>query len=173
MPKPKNVMVCMYGDTNPTVPRQSYNDNLFTRYNLGTPKLSESDFYNLCIRDGIPNAPEKPISIYGFMNTRYSYADANSISEVVSLFEMDDNIQIVTSDVLVRRNTDGVEYLMYRYVHVSDLPNVPFFVRDSAIPSLNFMQEDAALEQQMKRLHTSGHIIFHIAKPLLIAEGDI
>lgn len=173
MSEPKNVMVCVGGGKNPKIPRQSYNSHLFTRYNIGMDAMGEADFYNLGIRRGIPKNPDKHIFIYGFINSRYSYVDENSIREIVSFFERDEDIQVVTSDILIRTDIDGVEHLSHRCIHMSDLPNVPFFVRDSAAKSLNFSQGDSIFEKQLKNLQASGHIIFHIAKPLLVAEGAI
>ena len=145
-------------------PKQNYS-NLFTQFNIPSILKSESDpmFFNKIARNDASDSIPNNIEIYGFMEGAWSYAQENSIQHIVDFFQQDSQISIVVCDVII----DKGDYKTQQYVHPLTIQNnIPFFIRQSIVNKINFINEPNAIHEQLKRLQQE-HIIFHIAAPLL------
>ena len=56
----------------------------------------------------------------------------------------------------------------YQYIHPQSLTNnVPFFIKKSIKNKIQFVNEKLLFQNQLNKLQQEGHIIFHIASPLI------
>ena len=169
MSKPPNVLVssgrCITGHT----PQQSYGDKLFTTFNL-VGKLSDADFYNEAVKHTEINEVSE-FGIYGFMSGQYKYTSNDSIQKIVNLFQLHSQIDVVVCDVLTTNHT----FELYKYVHPQSIENTPFFITHAIKNKINFANDPLLFKLQLKDLQKQGHIIFHIAEPLLtlVPESNV
>ena len=161
MPKSPNVLVssgrCITGHT----PQQSYGDKLFTTFNLVGP-LSDADFYNEAVKHTEINGVSE-FGIYGFMLGEYKYTSNDSIQKIVNLFQIHSQIDVVICDILNTRNA----FESYQYIHPQSIENTPFFITSDIKNKINFTNDPLLFKLQLQDLQKQGHIIFHIAEPLL------
>ena len=166
MSEPPNVLIAVGNTTEgeiPQLPQQNYK-NIFTEINIVSFHTeSDADFYNITIQ-----APStKRVSdfyIYGFMPGNYKYTYDSSIQQVVDFFQRDDHIEIVVCDML----SINPLFNTYQYIHPHSLTNnIPFFIKKSIKNKIQFVNEKLLFQNQLNKLQQEGHIIFHIASPLI------
>tara|TARA_R110002020_G_scaffold429482_4_gene639061 strand:- start:285 stop:803 length:519 start_codon:yes stop_codon:yes gene_type:complete len=169
MSKPKNVLVAVGETPTPRLPRQDYK-NITTKYNIPlgimAPPQSDAEFFNSTIGYGLSG--DVPRHIYGFLKGAYRYSSPSSIQEIVDVFSMDDDIEIVTTDILIKNPATNAEFTDYG--HSEAIPNLPFFVRDSLIDSVSFENSNEIFHKVLQDLVSRGKKVYHIAEPLLTEE---
>ena len=169
MPKSRRVLVAVGKSPIQKLPRQDY-DNIVTKYNfpLGMPPsaMTDPDFFNDTIekRASFGQHP----SIYGFLKGGYRYASSSSLQEIVNVFDMDDDIEIVTTDILVKKLNTGAQFI--EYGHSEAIPDLPFFVKDSIIDEIAFENSTEIFKSLLDSLVKKGKKIYHIGDPLLMEE---
>ena len=159
-----NVLIGVGNNPQPKIPKQKYT-NLFTEYNISSLLEVESDamFFNRIAANNTPDAIPNDIDIYGFMEGAWSYTEENAIQKVVDFFQQDNSIEILICDVLI----DKGEYQAPQYISPFTIQNnIPFFVKQSIVNKINFVNQPNFMLNQLQRLQ-SEHVIFHIAAPLL------
>ena len=169
MSEPKNVLVAVGKGETPKLPRQNY-ENIFTKYNmpLGMPAtaMSDPDFFNLTMSEG--GGLERPPCILGFLKGNYSYASPSSVQKIVDLFSMDDDIEIVTTDVLVKKEKSGAHFT--EYCHSEAILDLPFFIKNTIVEEVNFEDSAEIFKTTLNGLVGRGKKIYHMGEPLLVAE---
>tara|TARA_B100001123_G_C15271597_1_gene1010534 strand:+ start:1402 stop:1938 length:537 start_codon:yes stop_codon:yes gene_type:complete len=170
MSKSPNVLVAVGQTQNNMgyVPQQTYR-NLFTEFNLDTAISfdNDADFYNTKIRT--PSTQGKSdFDIYGFVPGNYSYTYDDSIQTIVEFFQQDSQIDIVICDLLFIRPN----FTSYTYIHPQSENNIPFFINSSIVNKIRFVNEPQLMQKQLRELQQQGHIIFHIALPLISIHSD-
>jgi hypothetical protein len=169
MPEPKNVLVAVGATPTPKVPRQNYK-SIRTKYNIPVGLFptaqTDSEFFNSTIDYGL--ASDVLPHIYGFLKGVYHYSSPSSIQEIVDVFSMDDDIEIVTTDILVKKTASSAEFADYG--HSEAISNLPFFVKDSIIDSVRFENSTEIFQKTLQNLVTRGKKIYHIGEPLLTEE---
>lgn len=162
MSKPKNVLVLVGKmPARGFIPQQTYNDNLFTEFNI---KTTDADFYNKTIKS--PSSKNiSEFDIYGFVPGNYKYTYDYSIERIVKFFEQNDIIEIVICDILAI----NPKFTFHKYNHSASIAelNVPFFIKNSLKDKINFTQTELLFQEQLNKLHNEGHIVFHLADPLI------
>tara|TARA_R110000824_G_scaffold10866_1_gene47584 strand:+ start:72405 stop:72926 length:522 start_codon:yes stop_codon:yes gene_type:complete len=170
MSEPKNVLVAVGKGETPKLPRQNY-ENIFTKYNMpvgiAAATVPDHDFFNLTMSEGggLEDAPY----VLGFLKGNYSYSSPSSVQKIVDLFSMDDDIEIVTTDVLVSKVGNNARFI--EHGHSEAISDLPFFIRNTIVEEVSF--EDSAeifkatLEELVQRRSKK---IYHIGEPLLVAE---
>ena len=170
MSKSENVLVAVGASPAPKLPRQNY-DNIVTKYNIavGMPPaiMTDAAFFNLTIDEGAPPDYHPP-HIYGFLKGGYSYSSPSSLQEIVNVFSMDDDIEIVNTDVLVKKAATGAEFVDHG--HSEAVPDCSFFIRDSLIDKIRFEDSAQMFNKVLQSLVSEGKKIYHIGEPLLTAE---
>jgi len=159
-----NVLIGMGKHPQPKLPKQSY-ANLFTEYNMSSILQVESDtmFFNRIATQNTSADIPSDIDIYGFMEGGWSYTHENSIQKIVDFFQQDNSIDILICDVLI----DKGEYQAAQYISPFTIQNnIPFFVKQSIVSKINFINQPNFMLDQLKKLQRE-HIVFHIAEPLL------
>lgn len=169
MPEPQNVLVAVGAAPAPKLPRQNY-EHIRTKYNfpLGVPPVvrTDADFFNFTIDQG--TSSEQRPHIYGFLKGVYSYSSPSSLQQIVDVFNMHDEIEIVTTDVLVHKKASGASFIDYG--HSENIPDEPFFVKYSIVEDLRFENAPDIFQKQLETLVRKGKKIYHIGEPLLTAE---
>ena len=169
MPEPKSVVVAVGAGPALKLPRQNY-ENITTNYNfpVGIPSavITDADFFNLTIHSGISG--EKCFYIYGFLKGTYSYSSPSSLQQIVDIFNMDDEIEIVTTDVMVHKRASGASFIDYG--HSENIPNEPFFVKYPIVEDLKFENSPEIFKKPLETLVRKGKKIYHIGEPLLTTE---
>ena len=147
MSESPNVLIAVGNTTEGAIPQQNYK-NIFTEFNIASINTeSDADFY-----------------IYGFMPCNYKYTYDSSIQQIVDFFQRDDHIEIVVCDML----SINPLFNTYQYIHPQSLTNnVPFFIKQSIKNKIQFVNEKLLFQNQLNKLQQEGHIIFHIASPLI------
>jgi hypothetical protein len=171
MPKSKNVLVAVGAHPAPRLPRQNYiAEDIITRYNfplgIGGVTQPDADFFNLTIDHGM--LKEQCPDIYGFLKGSYSYSSPSSLQQIVDVFNMHDEIEIVTTDVMVHKKASGASFIDYG--HSERIPNEPFFVKCSIIEGLRFENSPEIFKKPLEDLVRKGKRIYHIGEPLLTTE---
>ena len=168
MPKSPSVLVAVGRSKKGHIPQQSYED-IVTEYNLGTVPCSDASFYNRIAKSKVTMEDTSNFCIYGFMPGYCRYTYDSSIEKIVNLFQKNDKVEFVISDYIEKNHMFDVR----KYIHPGDIGNVPFFVRDSVINKINFLEEDLLFKTQIAKLQQE-HILFHIAEPLIsfVQEGS-
>jgi len=163
MSEPPNVLIAVGNTAEGHIPQQNYK-NIFTEFNIDSfDTESDADFYNITIKapstEGVSD-----FYIYGFMPGNYKYTYDYSIQQIVDFFQRDDHIEIVTCDIL----SIHPSFNTYQYVHPQSLTNnIPFFIKKSIKNKIQFVNEKLLFQNQLNKLQQEGHIIFHIASPLI------
>jgi len=163
MSKSPNVLVSVGTLQQGSMPQQTYT-NLFTEFNIGSIQLlSNADFYNKTTHSPMTEGISS-FDIYGFMPGNYKYTYDYSIQHIVDFFQRYDEAHIVICDIL----TVYPLFTSYNYVHPqSPSKNVPFFIRGSIKNQINFVNDNLIFQNQLNQLQKNGHIVFHIADPLI------
>ena len=164
MPKLQNVLVCVGGHPTPHLPRQAY-EELVTEYNAhtGMGVLTDAEFFNSKIQEG------SSAEIYGFMPGGYYYSSAHSLQEIVDTLNMDDGIEIVTTDTVIKKKSVGAEFVEHQ--HSEEINNTAFFVTAKIAKQIAFDNKSGEMFKDcMGELVGMGNIVYHIAEPLLITE---
>ena len=165
MPQSQNVLVAMGLSDKGNVPQQTYN-NLFTEFNINTlsSSLSDADFYNKAVRSPSSQGVSD-FAIYGFLPGNYTYKYDYSMKRIVDFFQSYNQIEVVMCDIIEIYSND---FQAYQYIHPS-LPtnNIPFFIKSSIKDKIEFQNDKTIFQNQLQRLQQAGHIIFHIAEPLI------
>ena len=163
MPESPNVLIAVGNTTEGEIPQQDYK-NIFTKCNTGSFNTeSDADFYNTTIRTSSTDEGSD-FDIYGFMPGNYKYAYDSSIQQIVDFFQQDDHIEIAICDML----SINPSFKTYQYIHPQSLTNnVPFFIKKSIKNKIQFVNEKLLFQNQLNKLQQEGHIIFHIASPLI------
>jgi len=164
------VLVAVGKGETPKLPRQNY-ENIFTKYNMpfGMPAtiMSDSDFFNLTMSKG--GGLEQPPCILGFLKGNYSYSSPSSIQKIVDLFSMDDDIEIVTTDVLVNKVKSNAHFI--EYSHSEAILDLPFFIRNTIVEEVRFEDSVEIFKTTLEGLvRRNSKKIYHIGEPLLVAE---
>ena len=175
MSKSKKVLVAVGASPTPKLPRQKY-DNIFTKYNMpfGMPPeiMADPVFFNQIIDRGIQIDQgiefNPPPSIYGFLKGGYCYSSPDSLQEIVDVFNIDDDIEIVVTDILVKKADVGAEFIDYG--HSEAVPDLPFFIKDSLVNEVRFENSPEMFKKALESLVTKGKKIYHIGEPLLTSE---
>ena len=161
MSKSPNVLIasgkCITGHR----PQQSYGKKLFTTFNM-LGQFSDADFYNQAIAH-IEIEGVSEFEIYGFMAGQYKYTYHDSIQKIVNLFQRHSQIDIVVCDMIVNNNT----FEAYQYLHPQSITNSPFFINHVIKNKIKFTDDPMLYQLQLQELQQQGHIIYHIAEPLL------
>ena len=163
MSESPNVLIAVGNTTEGEIPQQNYK-NIFTEFNIASFNTeSDADFYNTTIQapstEGVSD-----FYIYGFMPGNYKYTYDSSIQQIVDFFQRDDNIETVVCDIL----SINPSFKTYQYIHPHSLTNnVPFFIKKSIKNKIQFVNEKLLFQNQLNKLQQEGHIIFHIASPLI------
>ena len=163
MSESPNVLIAVGNTTEGEIPQQNYK-NIFTEFNIASFNTkSDADFYNIATQ-----APSttgvSDFYIYGFMPGNYKYTYDSSIQQIVDFFQRDDHIEIVVCDML----SINPLFNTYQYIHPQSLTNnVPFFIKQSIKNKIQFVNEKLLFQNQLNKLQQEGHIIFHIASPLI------
>jgi len=169
MPKSRRVLVAVGKNPIQKLPRQNY-DNIVTKYNfpLGMPPsvLTDADFFNLTIEQGASFDPVP--TIYGFLKGGYCYSSSSSLQEIVNVFIMDDDIEIVTTDILAKKLDNGAQFI--EYGHSEAIPDLPFFIKDALIGNVRFENSTEIFKKALELLVKKGKKIYHIGEPLLTTE---
>jgi hypothetical protein len=169
MSEPKNVLVAVGKGETPKLPRQNY-ENIFTKYNMpvGLPAaiVPDHDFFNLTMswRGDL----EYPPYILGFLKGNYSYSSPSSVQKIVDLFSMDDDIEIVITDVLVKKIESNARFT--EHGHSEAIPDLPFFIKNTLIEEVSFEDSAEIFKATLEGLVRKGKKIYHIGEPLLVAE---
>ena len=165
MSESPNVMLAVGEHTSPSLPKQNYS-NLFTEFNIPTalqPPASNPAFFNRIANNNTHDDIPNEIEIYGFMEGNWKFTHNNSVQQIVSFFQQHDQIGIIICDIVI----DKGSYQAQQYINPASFENnMPFFIRKSIASSINFLEEENFIYQQLKRLREQ-YIIFHIAEPLL------
>ena len=163
MPELKNVLVVVGAHPAPHLPKQKY-ENLVTLYNeegsIGV--ATDDEFFNKAIRE------DSTADIYGFMKGGYYYSSPDSLQEIVDMFNMDRDIEIVTTDSIVKKKSMGAEFIDYQ--HSEEINDVPFFVTSRLAKEITFESSSEMFKKPLEELVRLGKIIYHIAEPLLTTE---
>jgi len=163
MSESPNVLIAVGNTTEGEIPQQNYK-NIFTEFNIASFNTeSDADFYNITIQapstEGVSD-----FYIYGFMPGNYKYTYDSSIQQIVDFFQRDDYIEIVVCDIL----SINPSFKTYQYIHPQSLTNnIPFFIKKSIKNKIQFVNEKLLFQHQLNKLQEEGHIIFHIASPLI------
>ena len=163
MSESPNVLIAVGNTTEREIPQQDYK-NIVTKFNIASFNTgSDADFYNTTIQapstEGVSD-----FYIYGFMPGNYKYTYDSSIQQIVDFFQRDDNIETVVCDIL----SINPSFKTYQYIHPQSLTNnVPFFIKKSIKNKIQFVNEKLLFQNQLNKLQQEGHIIFHIASPLI------
>ena len=168
MSKSPSVLVSVGAHASPKLPRQDY-DNIFTEYNMGMVVHTDGAFFNKTVRNP-QTKHDAPFDIYGFMPGSYSYFDKDSVSTIVNFFNKNQHIEIVLFDAICRYPTHDLPV----YVHPEAAGDSPFFIRKSLKDKIQFDEDgtDGIMWKQLLQLRQAGHIIFHIAKPLVLSHKE-
>ena len=163
MSEPPNVLIAVGNTTEGEIPQQDYK-NIFTEFNIASFNAeSDADFYNSTIQAPLTEGVSD-FYIYGFMPGNYKYTYDSSIQQIVDFFQRDDHIEIVVCDML----SINPLFNTYQYIHPQSLTNnVPFFIKQSIKNKIQFVNEKLLFKNQLNKLQQEGHIIFHIAYPLI------
>ena len=142
-------------------PQQSYGKKLFTTFNM-LGQFSDADFYNQAIAhteiEGVSD-----FGIYGFMAGQFKYTYPDSIQKIVDLFQRHSQIDIIICDILTNNNA----FEAYQHIHPQSITNTPFFINHIIKNKIKFSDDPMLFKMQLEELQQQGHIIFHIAEPLL------
>ena len=163
MSESPNVLIAVGNTTEREIPQQDYK-NIVTKFNIASFNTeSDADFYNTTIQapstEGVSD-----FYIYGFMPGNYKYTYDSSIQQIVDFFQRDDNIETVVCDIL----SINPSFKTYQYIHPQSLTNnVHFFIKKSIKNKIQFVNEKLLFQNQLNKLQQEGHIIFHIASPLI------
>lgn len=164
MSKPQNILVAA-GAGEAKLPKQNY-ERIFTEYNIAGTPVPDAQFYN-SVKSKRAMEGVDEFDIYGFLPGGCSYSNSDSVSVIVNFFDRHPLVGVVVCDMLL----DYGGFKSYRYIHPESANNIPFFVNKSVVDQLNFEGgQDSIFKNQLETLKQSGHIIFHIAKPLLILK---
>ena len=163
MSESPNVLIAVGNTTEREIPQQDYK-NIVTKFNIASFNTgADADFYNTTIQapstEGVSD-----FYIYGFMPGNYKYTYDSSIQQIVDFFQRDDNIETVVCDIL----SINPSFKTYQYIHPQSLTNnVHFFIKKSIKNKIQFVNEKLLFQNQLNKLQQEGHIIFHIATPLI------
>ena len=160
MSKSPSVVIAVGVQANIIKP-QTYT-NLSTIYNPSEllSAKSESDFYNHVIATSDHDAD----SIYGFLSQNINLNYDDSIERIVTFFQRKEHINIIISDMMGAYNG----FNSYQHIHPNFINNdIPFFIRGSMLKQIKFSDENNAFQQTLTQLIQRGHIVFHIAEPLI------
>ena len=170
MSKSPSVLVAVGANETPKLPRQNYEPRVHTIYNMpvaiGATTPEDHNFFNGVIQsdtiDGeVPN-------IYGFLKGNQSYSSPSSLQEIVGLFQLDPHVEIVTTDLLVKKISIDTEFI--EYSHSEAINDCAFFVKSSLIDHVKFESNPEMFKGVLDSLVRQGKKIYHIAEPLLTAE---
>ena len=170
MSQSPNVLVAVGQSDKGSIPQQTY-ENLFTEFNLdGLASFgNDATFYNVSL-----NKPStqgvSDFLIYGFMPPNYSYTFEHSKQQVVDFFLRDDRITVAVCDVL----SVYPNFTSHTYIHPqSPTNNIPFFIRNSIVDKIKFVDDKLLFQTQLNKLREEEHIVFHIADPLISLNHNI
>ena len=163
MSEPPNVLIAVGNTTEGERPQQNYK-NIFTKCNTDSFNTeSDADFYNTTIRTSSTDEGSD-FDIYGFMPGNYKYTSDSSIQQIVNFFQQDDHIEIVICDMLLTNPL----FTTYQYIHPQSITNnIPFFIKKSITNKIQFANDKLLFQNQLNKLQQEGHIIFHVASPLV------
>lgn len=160
MPESPSVLVAVGSSRTPKLPKQSYS-HIFTKYNISTIPVADAHFYNKTVQS--PEVPDKTsFDIYGFLPGNASYTHQDSIQQIVDFFYTHPHIEVVTCDMLVCNDI----FKSNRYVQPQAPNDIPFFIKESCLSKINFINKPPIFQSQLDVLK-SEYIIFHIASPLI------
>ena len=169
MPESPNILVAVGKSKKGHIPQQTY-ENIFTKFNVNSfSKLSDGGFYNTIAHGDVSIQGTSNFDIYGFMPGNYKYTYDYSIQKIVDFFQKSDQIEIVICDVVDEHSFFEETFKSYQYIHPLTIANIPFFIKSSIKDKIKFKDETPLLQNQLKTLQQDGHIIFHIAEPLMSA----
>ena len=170
MPKLPSVLVAVGANETPKLPRQNYEPPVHTIYNMpvsiGATTPEDHNFFNGVIQSNTIDG-EVP-NIYGFLKGNHSYSSPSSLQEIVGLFQLHPHVEIVTTDLLVKRMSIGAEFI--EYSHSEAINDCAFFVKSSLIDHVKFESSPEMFKEVLGSLVRQGKKIYHIAEPLLTAE---
>ena len=96
------------------------------------------------------------------MGGNCKYVSDDSIQRLVDFFQKHEYIKVVVCDLL-----EGESFFQrYLYIQPQSTNNIPFFVRESVLPDINFTDVKTPLQNQLEILKQK-YAIFHIAAPLI------
>ena len=81
---------------------------------------------------------------------------------------MDRDIEIVTTDSIVKKKSMGAEFIDYQ--HSEEINDVPFFVTSRLAKEITFESSSEMFKKPLEELVRLGKIIYHISEPLLTTE---
>ena len=164
MPKLEKVMVCVGGHPSPHLPKQSY-ESLVTEYNVhvGIKVLTDPQLFNKNLSE------YSDADIYGFMPGNYYYSSRESLQQIVDVFNMGNDMEVITADTIIKKKSLGAEFIEYH--HSEEIYNAPFFVTAKIAKEVQFEQKSGEMfKDYMTELVRRGNMIYHIADPLFTAE---
>lgn len=160
MSEPKKVAIFMGNNPAPKLPQQDY-EHLVVHYNFGgLVTAPDVMFYKDKLEECLQ---QSEFDLYGFFGGNHSFSSESAVTDIVDYFNSHEEAGVVYCDLKINYPT----FVGDVYFHSEDVPNAPFFIRDSCVHGLSFDMSDNPLQEALRSLVQAGNPLFHIATPLL------